>query len=159
MSDQDITNEAVENETADNSVTIESLQAELEKWKGHARTWESRAKDNQGAADKLQEIEDANKTELERLTEKATSLEAELASARFDALRQSIAAEYGISKEDTQLFLTGTDSDSLTAQAKALQERTKASEVRVGTHVPGLSDRNSGESTSSDDFARSLFGI
>ena len=139
-------------------VTVESLQAELDKWKGHARTWEDRAKGNQDAADKLKELEDAKKTELEKLVEQRDALEADLAAARFDAMRQSIAAEYGISKEDTKLFLTGDNSEVLKAQAEALKARTTP-DVRVGTHVPGLQDRNNGESDSKDSFARSLFGI
>lgn len=156
------TNENVEvTETATEvptEVTVESLQAELDKWKGHARTWEDRAKGNQDAADKLKELEDAKKTELEKLVEQRDALEADLAAARFDAMRQSIAAEYGISKEDTELFLTGDNSEVLKAQAEALKARTTP-DVRVGTHVPGLQDRNNGESDSKDSFARSLFGI
>lgn len=159
MSDTENTTPDVVENTEATTPTIESLQAEVDKWRNHARTWEGRAKDNQGAAEKLQEIEDANKSELEKLTEKATTLESELATARFDAMRQSIAAEYGISKGDTELFLTGADSDTLTAQAKALQERT-AKESRVGVHIPGLQDRQTDDAAGSkDDFARSLFGI
>ena len=110
------------------------------------------------AAEKFQAIEDAKKTELEKLVEQRDALEADLAAARFDAMRQSIAAEYGISKEDTELFLTGDNSEVLKAQAEALKARTTP-DVRVGTHVPGLQDRNNGESDSKDSFARSLFGI
>lgn len=158
------TNETVEVNETDNTnetaeVSVESLKAELDKWKSHARTWEDRAKSNQTAAEKLQEIEDSKKSELEKLTEERDALEADLAAARFDAMRKSIAAEYGITKEDTELFLTGDNSDVLTAQAEALKARYAATETRVGTHVPGLQDRAQGETTSKDEFVRSLFGI
>lgn len=159
MSDSVNTAEVVETPEVE---TVESLKAELDKWKDHARTWETRAKGNAEAATKLQELEDAKKTELEKLVEQRDSLEADLAAARFDAMRQSIAAEHGISKDDADLFLTGNDSETLTRQAEALKARTAppAEEQRVGVQVPGLSDRALGAGASSKDaFARDFFGI
>lgn len=111
------------------------------------------------AAEKLRDIEESKKSELEKLTEKANALEAELKATRFDALRNSIAANYGITAEDRDLFLTGSDEEKLTSQAEALKAHYAATEARVGTHVPGLQDRTQGEATSKDAFARSLFGI
>jgi len=44
-------------------------------WKAEARKWESRAKANSAAAEKLAKLEEANKTELEKATEKASAAE------------------------------------------------------------------------------------
>lgn len=45
-------------------------------WKAEARKWEARAKANSTAAAKLAKLEEANKTELEKATEKASASEA-----------------------------------------------------------------------------------
>lgn len=50
-------------------------------------------------------------------------LEESKREAEIDALRATVAADHGISKDDRELFLTGTDDDTLTAQAKRLSER------------------------------------
>lgn len=78
--------------------------------------------------------------------ERLAALEQELTSTKTDALRAKIAAKFGVStdpgedgKSDADLFLTGTDEDTLTVQAKRLagreSERKKAGNVapREGT--------------------------
>lgn len=59
------------------------------------------------------------KTAEERITELEKSIEA----ANREALRRRVQAAHGISDEDADLFLTGTDEESLTAQAKRLSDR------------------------------------
>ena len=54
-------------------------------WKAEARKWEQRAKENKTAAERLAELESANKSEIERATEKATAAEA-AAGRTLDAL-------------------------------------------------------------------------
>mgnify|MGYP006929311749 CR=1 FL=1 len=44
-------------------------------WRAEARKWEARAKENRDAANRLQQLEDANKSETEKLTERATVAE------------------------------------------------------------------------------------
>ena len=59
-------------------------------------------------------------------------------AAERDALRWKIAARNGISDEDAELFLTGADEETLTAQA----ERLKALAPKpMGNHIPGLGNR------------------
>ena len=55
--------------------------------------------------------------------QKLTELEAKHAEAEARALRSEIATRHGISAEDRDLFLTGSDADALEAQAKRLAER------------------------------------
>lgn len=55
--------------------------------------------------------------------ERITELERRYEEANREALRRRVQAAHGISDEDADLFLTGTDEESLTAQAKRLAER------------------------------------
>ena len=63
--------------------------------------------------------------------ERMAQLERDLATERAAALRASVAARYGVSTEpdeetglsDADLFLTGKDEETLTAQAKRLAKR------------------------------------
>lgn len=50
-------------------------------------------------------------------------LKAKLARSEQIALRNDIATRHGVTAEDRDLFLTGADADTLTAQAKRLAER------------------------------------
>lgn len=55
--------------------------------------------------------------------QKLADLEQKHASAEARALRSEIAAAHGIGKEDRDLFLTGSDEATLTAQAERLAAR------------------------------------
>lgn len=100
------------------------------------------------------------------LEERLGSLEQELTTTRTTALRASVAARFGISTEkgaddapsDADLFLTGTDEATLTAQAQRLSARQaeskKAGNVarkEGGTTTTGKDDSDLRE------FARGLF--
>lgn len=89
-------------------------------WKAEARKWEKLAKENKGAADKLTALEEAQKTEAQKLADRATKAEQTAATAQAEALRWRIAARNGISDEDAEIFLTGTTEESLTKQAERL---------------------------------------
>lgn len=137
-------------------------------WREHARTWEARAKENlaraeanEQAAQRVAELDEAAKTELDKATERADRAEAALKAAEFQALKVSIANEHQLSPEDSELFLTGTDEESLTRQAKALAARTPKDETpRVGFAVEGLQTREAGSGdTSMDELGRSIFGL
>jgi len=63
------------------------LAAELDKWKACARKQENRAKENAEAAKRLAEIEDAEKTESQKLAEQLEQLKGENESLRIANLR------------------------------------------------------------------------
>ena len=92
--------------------------------------------DLRAKAARLDEIEQANQTEAEKAAKKLAELEAELNNTRRDSLRLKIASANGITDaDDIELFLTGSDEETLTKQAKRLAERTAD---RKKTHVvPG----------------------
>lgn len=100
------------------------------------------------------------------LEERLGSLENELQSARTDALRARIAAEYGISTKkgdkgepsDADLFLTGTDETTLIAQAQRLGAR-EVEKKKQGNVAPKEGDtKTTGEGDGIPrEFVRGLF--
>lgn len=105
----------------------------------------------------LQTQLDGKKTVEDRLAD----VEARAVAAEAKALRSDIAAVYGISAEDRDLFLTGTDEETLTAQAKRLAQR-EVDRKKRGNVAPkeGGSADNTSHPASSDmrEFTRELFG-
>lgn len=91
--------------------------------------------DLKAKAAKLDELEAANKSEIEKAVEKATAAEQAAAQAKADALRWKIAAKHGITDDDAELFLTGTDEETLTKQAERLTQRV-VDRKKQGNHVP-----------------------
>lgn len=130
-------------------------KAKFEEAQKHSRTWEQRAKDNKSAADELATLKDSKKT----VEQKLADLEAKHAEAEARALRSDIATKHGISAEDRDLFLTGSDEATLTAQAKRLAERI-ADQKKNGNRAPKEGATTTSGNTDSDarTFARNLFG-
>ena len=103
--------------------------------------------------DKLVE---ANKTAEQKAAEAQRAIESRAAEAEAKAIRYQVAAESGISKADADLFLTGTDEDTIAAQAKRLLERD-ADKQKRGNYVPN--EGKTPKNTSDDpmrDFLRSM---
>lgn len=116
-------------------------------------------KDVKAKADRLDEIEKANKTEAEKFAERIAALESENSRIQSEALRSRIQAKHGISDEDAALFLTGTDEDSLTAQAKRLAEREADRKKRGGVAPKegGSADIQGGATSDLRELTRQLF--
>lgn len=116
-----------------------------------------------GRSEKLAEIEDANKTEIQRATEAATAAEQRAAEAEARALRREVALEVGLSKDDAAYLDALTDEDAMRALAgrlAAAADLKQESQVppRPGFHM----DQTGRESTAqpnSDELARSILGI
>lgn len=66
-------------------------------------------------------------SDLERAQKAAKDAEDAAAKATAEALRLRVAAKHGISDEDADLFLTGTDAATLERQAARLVERNPSS--------------------------------
>lgn len=88
----------------------------------HARTWEKRAKENADAAKKLADIEEASKTEAQKLQDRLAAAENELTEHRVNAIRARAARDAGLDSDMAE-FLTATEAETALTQAKALAKR------------------------------------
>jgi hypothetical protein len=116
-------------------------------------------KELQAKAAKADEYEKANQTEAERSAARLAELEAELESTRRESLRMKIASAHGITDaDDIDLFLTGTDEETLTRQAQRLADRD-ADRKNNGNFVPREGTNPKSENGSEEAaFARALLG-
>lgn len=112
---------------------------EVEKWKAMARKHEAEAKKNSDAAKKLQELEDANKSESQKLTDRATEAEKRAEAADARALKLEIAGEKGLTPKQAAR-LVGTTRAELEADADELLESfggASKGDGKAGNDKPG----------------------
>ncbi|WP_442575874.1 hypothetical protein ACSBPH_01605 [Microbacterium sp. F51-2R] len=93
------------------------------------------------------------------VAEKLADLERKHAEAEARALRSDIAAKHGISAEDRDLFLTGSDEATLTAQAERLAAREADRKSKTQNVAPKEGDvKNTGATDQETrEFVRGLF--
>lgn len=113
--------------------------------------------DLKSKADKFDQLEEANKSEQQKLTDRAEAAEQAAEKAQAEALRFKVASKHGISDEDAELFLTGTDEDTLTKQAQRLSDR-EADRTTTGLHVRREGGNGGGGSSTADLFAAAVKG-
>lgn len=84
--------------------------------------------------------------------------EARAQEAEAKAIRYQVAVEKGISETDADLFLTGMDEDTITAQADRLIERD-GDEQKRGNYVPneGKQPKNQSKDDPMREVTRQLF--
>ena len=113
------------------------------------------AKNKFGDYAELKAKAEGAKTVEQQLSE----LSAKHVAAEARALRADIASTYGISKEDRDLFLTGSDEATLTAQAKRLADREEERK-KNGNRAPKEGGTTNGDDKDKDlrEFTRALFG-
>ena len=114
--------------------------------------------DLKAKAAKLSEIEESNKSEIEKAQEKASQAEAELAKMPekvADSLRNHLITIHEISDEDAELFLTASDPDVLLKQAERLVDRGNHP-PKTGLHVPREGGNGGGNSSTADLFAAAV---
>ena len=124
-------------------------------------------------ADMLDQIEQANLSELDKANGRISTAESERDDANAEALRVRMFVEHFLSDEDRRKleiageFLTGRDEETLGAQAKRLAslmaEQAKAESDRKKKHPIVSKEGTSttiGTTTEDDDreFARNFFG-
>ena len=129
-------------------------QSDVDALVGKARIEERRK-----ASEKYADYDDLKKKAGESATaeEKITKLEQEVEATKREALKRRVQAAHQISDEDADLFLTGTDEQTLTSQAKRLAER-ESDRKKTGNRV----SREGTTTTSSKadpmrEFTRNLF--
>lgn len=92
-------------------------------WKAEARKWESRAKENlrnaranEGAAQRLAELEESQKTEAQKTADRLAAAEKRAAELESKAVRAEVAADKGV----PVALLSGSTREELEASADAL---------------------------------------
>ncbi len=113
--------------------------------------------DLKAKAAKLDEFEQANKSEQERLADELSVAKQAAEAAKAEALRFKVASKHGISDEDAELFLTGSDEDTLSRQAQRLTDRVDQRN-KSGNHVPNEGTNPQPEGDEVRTFTRGLFG-
>lgn len=118
-----------------------------------------RAEERRKATEKFKDYDDlkVKAGEKQTLEERIAEAEKRAENAESRTLRSDVAIEFGISKEDRDLFLTATDEDTLRAQAKRLADRDaerKKNPPRVPKEGTVTNPNDNGER----EFARQLFG-
>lgn len=112
---------------------LDAANAEVEKWKALSRKHEDRAKANADAADRLKALEDKDKSEVQKLTDRATAAEKaaeaarkEAEEARLEATRLTVATAKGLTPAQATR-LRGTTEEELTKDAEDLLASFKPS--------------------------------
>jgi hypothetical protein len=94
-------------------------QQEAAKWKALARKHEDAAKSLKPLADKAKELEDAGKSDLERLTAELQSHQARVTQAESELMRLRVAMRKGLSETQARR-LVGSTEDELETDADDL---------------------------------------
>lgn len=133
ISEETSTEETIELDDVDDTPAVESgsvnpeflnLQNEVKKWKTFARRHEQRAKENY---DKLQEFEDAQKSDIEKLSERAAKAEQDRAEASLQVARMQIAIDYKLTMDEAKR-LQGKTPEELEEDAEELIKLLQARE-------------------------------
>ncbi|MEU7843943.1 hypothetical protein AB0B39_23620 [Micromonospora sp. NPDC049114] len=113
-------------------------------------------------AGRLDEIEQANKSEIDKANERATKAEAEAAkvpSLVAGQLREHLVKLHKIEADDAELFLTATDPELLLKQVERLLAQG-SQRKKTGNMVTREGTTQHHDKTNSDmrEFTRNLFG-
>lgn len=90
-------------------------------WKAEARKWEARAKENKSKADKLDELEEASKTALEKATERAQKAESQVKAYEQEAQRKQWLEEVSSETGLPVSVLRGSTREEIEAHAQILK--------------------------------------
>lgn len=157
MSEQKSTTEATEQGATPNDVAKQQQLGEGGKKALSAEREARKAAEESAKAlqAQLDEIKAAQMSDLEKAQAQAKSYEEAAAKATAEALRWRVAAKHGISDEDAETFLTGSDEESLTRQAERLASLSTPAPT---TPKPDLSQAGKGNppALNSDDLEQSL---
>ena len=128
-------------------------------WKKHARTWETRAKENKKTADSLQAQLDAETGKTKKAEEALAEATKRQQAAYAAAARLELALEYGLSRKEAETFLHG-DTEAMRAQAQLLAERAGAGASKSRPATSPLQGKGKAGSSKESDrsWARRLMG-
>lgn len=128
-------------------------------WKKHARTWETRAKENKKTADSLQTQLDAETGKTKQAEEALAEATKRQQAAEAAAARLELALEYGLSRKEAETFLHG-DTEAMRTQAQLLADRAGAGASKNRPATSPLQGKGKAGSSKENDrsWARRLMG-
>ena|SRR3974390_2906703 len=127
----------------------EELSKQLKHWQKMAQRHERTARDNSAAATRLRELEDANKTELQKAVDAQTRAEQERDALRSAQSRMLAAAAHDLTPDLIDYLGDGTP-DEIDERAgqlagiidAAVQKRVEQLTGQTGTRAPSGARRN-----------------
>ena len=125
------TPETANTEPATPQATPNDVPAQETDWQAEARKWEKRAKENKSAADKLAEIEESKKTEIQKAMERAEQAEQRINELEREKTRLSVIATHGI-PEDYQDLIKGDSEEELAASAEKVKSLIESAAQKQG---------------------------
>lgn len=121
---------------------VASAQTPETDWQAEARKWEKRSKDNydrvqelQPLADQFRQLEEASKSDMQRLQESLEAANRAREETAAEALRMKVAMSHGLSADDLELLGTGSE-DQLTARAQRIAQLAAAAAQAAATPTP-----------------------
>nr|DAR78540.1 MAG TPA: hypothetical protein [Caudoviricetes sp.] len=128
-------------------------------WKKHARTWETRAKENRKTADTLQAQLDAETGKTKKAEEALAEATKRQQAAEAAAARLELALEFGLSRKEVETFLHG-DAEAMRTQAQLLADRAGAGASKSRPATSPLQGKGKAGSSKESDrsWARRLMG-
>ncbi len=133
----------------------EAVTVEVEKTAAKIRAEERKKVTEQFSDyDDLKKAAEGAKTDADRIAELEKSVE----KAGHEALRRRVQAKHSISDEDADLYLTGSDEKTLTAQAEGLAAKS-AERKKQGNRSPreGNPPTGDGKGDEMREYTRNLF--
>ena len=126
--------------------------AKVRKALDESRRWEQRAKENKAAAEKLAAFEESQKSEAQKLADRAAAAEKERDEARLEALRTKVGMQKRLPADVVDL-LKGDTEEELSAHADRLAEHFKASVRPSGSADQGPRGAAAPNASPRDAFA------
>lgn len=128
-------------------------------WKKHARTWETRAKENRKTADSLQAQLDAETGKTKQAEEALAEATKRQQAAEQAAARLELALEFGLSRKEVEALLHG-DAEAMRTQAQLLADRAGAGASKSRPATSPLQGKGKAGSSKESDrsWARRLMG-
>lgn len=131
-------------------------RAYVEKLRAENAKYRTKAKELEPLAEKMRELEESKKTDLEKAQDRIKQLEDEAKAFKTAALRAQVAAKTGVPED---LLPVGGDEETLTRAAKSLVEWASKNKPEV-KNLPG--SRAAGANAQANDrdaIARQILGI
>lgn len=128
-------------------------KAEARKHEARSKDWKTKAEQNESAAQRLAELENANKSDIEKAQQAQRDAETKAAELEARALRAEVAAEKGVPVD----LLSGSTKDDIEAAADRLIE-FRSAKPTVGVHLPNQDKTPPQTKSDLGETARKIFG-